>query len=80
MSVNHYCLICHENSIKPKLPTFCDCKVYFHKDCLEECFKFQLFCPICRIDKAKILDNINNIKLIKNDWTDYTMNKYILKD
>jgi len=80
MSIKHLCLICHDDSIKPKYPIFCDCKVPFHKDCLEECYKINLFCPICRIKKTEILANINNIKIRKNDWIDYVIERFIIKD
>ncbi len=50
------CAICQDevkNSVtEPLKSTFCDCKYYYHKDCIEEAirttFRDRVTCPICK--------------------------------
>jgi hypothetical protein len=57
------CSICLEEDIYSNLihPNYCSCKIFLHKQCLKECFKYKIFCPIC---KTKNIIKINDSNIL----------------
>ena len=55
------CAICFDNIYFPYFKNNCECKVYYHLECIDEWYKIKNRCIIC---KKKY--NKKNLKKLKN--------------
>jgi len=68
-----YCNLCNKH-IEKNIHVFsCNCDGVFHKECLENFYKYNNNCPQC--NKNYYTDNHNQIKIIKvlyyRTWNEY---------